>query len=276
MTPQTGHRTIKPEFGEFLYSIPTTKSDRIRGRDEGSGDDVGWDDDDIDSEVERILQREAQQPVFQPETPRKTPRTSKITSPGRGQRPPSIFSSNSDEVNPAGSPTRNVHDPPHSPARMYPRLSPSTSPVHSSDSQFIAVSGNKSHYIPQIRPLSVELSSTSTPLQYAPSVNMSSNHRSPFDTPSSIALETLAILDRHNVVVSDQVKDELIAHLDRHDLRTQGIIKGREVSRIALKKKDDQIRMLNARIEGLEAEKEMDRALITGLKSGGGSYGSQM
>jgi hypothetical protein len=42
---------------------------------------------------------------------------------------------------------------------------------------------------------------------------------------------------------------------------------------MALKKKDDQIRMLNARIEGLEAEKEMDRALITGLKTGSSQYG---
>jgi hypothetical protein len=68
-------------------------------------------------------------------------------------------------------------------------------------------------------------------------------------------------------VLPTEARDDLVALLERHHLKAQGIMRGREISRVALKKKDEQIHDLNKRIEGLESEREMDRAVIADLRS---------
>jgi hypothetical protein len=99
--------------------------------------------------------------------------------------------------------------------------------------------------------------------------------------PSALASQALAILSQSQL--SSQVEKELVDLLNKHDLRTQGIIKGRDITRLAVQAKDQKIAELQARISMLEAEKETNRTVITHLKHdiatspkkgrGGGSLG---
>jgi hypothetical protein len=81
---------------------------------------------------------------------------------------------------------------------------------------------------------------------------------------SNLAADALRILKRSGV--SPDVEHELAELLNKHDLRTQGIAKGRDITRLALSNKDKKIGELEARIAGLEAERETSKAVIAHLK----------
>lgn len=59
---------------------------------------------------------------------------------------------------------------------------------------------------------------------------------------------------------------ELKAALMKHVLKTRGVAKGRDISRLAIKSKDAKIEELQARIAALEAERETNRAVIRHLR----------
>jgi hypothetical protein len=82
--------------------------------------------------------------------------------------------------------------------------------------------------------------------------------------PSSLAASALSVLGPAKV--SKNIESELVALLNQHDLRTQGIAKGRDITRLAVKAKDKQILQLQDRIGQLEAERETSRAVIAHLK----------
>lgn len=86
----------------------------------------------------------------------------------------------------------------------------------------------------------------------------------PADSSSSLTNEALATLAGTSVPPS--VLSKLRGILSKHDLKTQGIAKGRDISRLALKAKEAKIVELQARIASLEAEKEVDRSVIRGLR----------
>ncbi|KAF7163469.1 hypothetical protein CNMCM5623_008370 [Aspergillus felis] len=113
----------------------------------------------------------------------------------------------------------------------------------------------------RLPPASAELSMTPTPGRYRNVLSTDAH-----DDSSELGLEALKILESHKVVVPKQAQDELLALLNQHDLKTKGIIRGRDISRIALKKKDETIMKLNERIASLETQREMDRAIIDGLR----------
>ena len=69
-----------------------------------------------------------------------------------------------------------------------------------------------------------------------------------------------------SVTLQPEIEKQLMDFLNRHELRTHGISKGREISRLAIKEKDKQIAELQARITGLEAEKETSKLVIATLK----------
>jgi hypothetical protein len=81
---------------------------------------------------------------------------------------------------------------------------------------------------------------------------------------SNLAADALSILKGSKVL--PDAEEELVHLLDKHDLRTQGIAKGRNITRIALGKKEKKIAELEARIAGLEAERETSKAVIAHLK----------
>ncbi|KAL1961783.1 hypothetical protein VTN77DRAFT_1070 [Rasamsonia byssochlamydoides] len=231
LTPATGSRQCDDvREGE----VERTPSKRRRGQDLPVDEDsFDWDDD-LDEEVQQLLSRPLKQPDFGLETPRKAPRTATITSPGK----------------------RKLMDTEHDSPTKYPVS------IHSTIELCSTPRSHSASQVGGVPPSSVEISTTPTPRRYT---NMLSAHSSA--EISTLAAETLSLLDRHDVVLPTKAKDELVALLNRHDLKTQGIIRGREVTRLALKEKDEQIRELNERIEGLEAEREMERAVIAGLKT---------
>jgi len=86
----------------------------------------------------------------------------------------------------------------------------------------------------------------------------------PADSSSSLTNEALATLAGTSIPPS--VLSNLRRILSKHDLKTQGIVQGRDISRLALKAKEAKIVELQARIASLEAEKEVDRSMIRGLR----------
>jgi hypothetical protein len=91
---------------------------------------------------------------------------------------------------------------------------------------------------------------------------------SPPSIPNSNTLtyEILTLLTAHNITLSPPATAALSHICNTHALRTQGIARGRDVSREALKEKERKIEELKRRVEGLEAERERDRAVIGSLR----------
>ncbi|MBA7494303.1 hypothetical protein ES702_04878 [subsurface metagenome] len=87
------------------------------------------------------------------------------------------------------------------------------------------------------------------------------------DVPSPLALEALTILSPVRPSLPPTTEQALIALLNRHDLRTQGILKGREIARAAIQSKEKKIAELQQRIASLETERETSRTVIQHLKS---------
>lgn len=68
------------------------------------------------------------------------------------------------------------------------------------------------------------------------------------------------------VNISTELEAELVALLDRYSIEMKGVIKGRDISREAIKAKDKKIAELSSRIVGLEGERETNKAVIAHLK----------
>ncbi|KAL1869477.1 hypothetical protein Plec18167_007775 [Paecilomyces lecythidis] len=243
-TPRTPSKSIKRSGGLFTpasawrgHDTPGTNlgtpSKVRKSRDISDDETFSWDED-LDDEVQRIMDRPAQ-PKFSPETPRKTPRTALFTSPGKRK----LSETENDSSNAYSDPFTSSSQPPHI---LTPR------------SEMPSQLGS-------VPPSSMEISATPTPSKYT---NVLSTDNNP--DISELATAALVLLDSHDVVMPRKARDALVELLNRHELRTRGIARGREISRLALKKKDDEIKQLNERIQGLEAEKEMHKTAAVGLK----------
>ncbi|KAI6716398.1 hypothetical protein PZA11_002961 [Diplocarpon coronariae] len=77
--------------------------------------------------------------------------------------------------------------------------------------------------------------------------------------------EVLGLLkDQH---IDDDTMASLRALLSKHALKTCGIAKGRDITRMALRAKDSKIAELQQKISALEAQREIDRTVIRHFKS---------
>lgn len=85
--------------------------------------------------------------------------------------------------------------------------------------------------------------------------------------PSTLAQSALEILRKNPTQLLPAIEAELVDLLNKHDLRTQGITKGRDLSRVAVATREKRIAELHNRITGLEMEKETQRQVIGHLKS---------
>ncbi|KAK3722202.1 hypothetical protein LTR37_002635 [Vermiconidia calcicola] len=83
----------------------------------------------------------------------------------------------------------------------------------------------------------------------------------PADLASSLTSEVLAALSKGKVSIPAETLSNVRTILTRHDLKNQGVIKGRDISRLAIKAKDAKIAELQARIASLEADREVERGL---------------
>jgi hypothetical protein len=81
----------------------------------------------------------------------------------------------------------------------------------------------------------------------------------PADSGSSLTSEVLAALSTTNI--SSDVRETLRSICTKHDLRYQGVVKGRDVSRLAIKAKDAKITEIQARIASIEADREVEKSL---------------
>lgn len=113
----------------------------------------------------------------------------------------------------------------------------------------------------RLPPASAEISMTPTPSKYKNALSADSAA----DT-SELSLQAMRILENHNVVVSRKAQEELIELLNRHDVKTRGIIRGRDISRSVIKKKDEEIMKLKERIAVLESQRELSKSVDDGLR----------
>ena len=83
---------------------------------------------------------------------------------------------------------------------------------------------------------------------------------------SELAIEVLTALQNHNVPIPPEAQGTLKTICNKHVLYTRGIMKGRDVSRAIVKKKDERMTELQGEIEDLKAERETNRAVIRHLR----------
>jgi len=86
----------------------------------------------------------------------------------------------------------------------------------------------------------------------------------PADSSSSLTTEALTALSSVNL--PPDILSNLRSILSKHDLRTQGVTRGRDITRLALKAKEAKIAELQKRVESLQADMELDRGVIRQLR----------
>lgn len=174
-------------------------------------------------------------------SPPKASRTEVVTSPGKRKRGEQI------EEEGAGAGLR-------TPMKRSPLFS--SSPAQSSESSW-----------PKLPPSPAEVCLTPTPTKYP---RQSFTGESP-SQPNTVSLsyEAISLLERQSVVIPRSTQEELVELLDRHELRDKGIVRGRDVTRAALKQREEEIVKLKDKIAGLERQREMDGAVLRGLRSAG-------
>ncbi|KAH8694141.1 hypothetical protein BGW36DRAFT_399290 [Talaromyces proteolyticus] len=226
-TPSTS-RTVHTGYpGQGVDNTTPSKIKKTRTL-SSDEDAYSWDES-LDDEVEDLMERKTplRQPVF---TPPETPRKTPRTA---------------NNTSPGKRKLDDLNDEP-------PPYSALDNPPPTS-------SGSRTNSVPFS---SVEISTTPTPRRYHDALSANSSSE-----VSDLALDVLSTLDRHDVVIPTQARDEVVALLDKHHLKSQGLQRGRDILRVSLNKKDGEIVALKQRIEGLLAEREMDRTIIAGLNS---------
>lgn len=95
--------------------------------------------------------------------------------------------------------------------------------------------------------------------------------QNPADSTCTLIHEVLETLT--SVKVPPDILEKVRNACTRHDLRYQGVVKGRDMSRLAMKAKDAKITELQARIASLEADREVERGLSRMKKWDSGRLG---
>lgn len=104
----------------------------------------------------------------------------------------------------------------------------------------------------------------SDPCTPLPAVRFKDALVNPADSAASLTVEALSVLA--SIPVPDEVISRLRSVLSKHDLKTRGVIKGRDISRLALEAKTAKIAELEAKIVSLQADRELDRNIIRNLR----------
>lgn len=197
-------------------------------------DEFGWNDNSDDNEeIAQVLassqadQSILSQPVFYPELPSKVPRTPRTTSPGKRKRTSEFAFDQS----------------------------------NSSSSAIATPASTRTTQSARFPPSSAELCMTPTPVRNRDA--LSSDCR---PEESDLSKSACAILEKHGVVLPNRAYDELVELLNRHDLKLRGVNRARDILRVAMKKKDDEIFHLKEKNTNLQAQNEMDRSIIDSMK----------
>ncbi|THX24488.1 hypothetical protein D6C77_07970 [Aureobasidium pullulans] len=201
--------------------------------------DTGFDDaDDHDSFPWSLSGQEKAEILNVPETPRKAVKFDALATPATSVHRKLPWLDNSANLPSAISARRTP-----SKDTALPGL---TTPSHS---RLAAV--QQGALTPQVTP---------SPLRFRDSSADASSPR------STLTADVLAAFDTAEVTLPGELSSKLRDVLTRHELRTQGVIKGREITRLALKARDAKIVELQATIASLEAEREVDQARVRSLE----------
>ena len=82
---------------------------------------------------------------------------------------------------------------------------------------------------------------------------------------TQMSTNLLEILQKGNTTLTPHTGEELIQFCNKHVLYVQGLIKGRDLSRSGIEKKQERIIELQVMVERLQAEQESARAVIKHL-----------
>ncbi|MCJ1474325.1 hypothetical protein MMC13_002983 [Lambiella insularis] len=168
-----------------------------------------------------------------PETPRKAPKTDALSTPGKRRHEEMAYPT------PA---TTHTHTPVHPASGDDVFATPATAPHARAlfgPSPAQTPTPQRFHSLPSASPL-------------------------PSEPASDLAAEILASLRELHVGVSGEAAQAVRGVCARWELKLQGVARGRDVSRRALKVKEARVAELLGRIAGLEAEREGVRAVVGG------------
>lgn len=88
----------------------------------------------------------------------------------------------------------------------------------------------------------------------------------PAGPDSDLAMQVLQVFEHKKISLSSELKDEVRAIANKHNMYTRGVVSGRDISRAMIKKKAEEIAELQGTIAGLEAEREAQYSLIRLLR----------
>ena len=119
---------------------------------------------------------------------------------------------------------------------------------------------------PSISNLAVAQHNALTP-QVTPSPSRFRDPSADASSPrSTLSVDVFAALNNSSVSIPADLTSKLREVLTRHELRIQGVVKGREITRLALKAREAKVVELQATIANLEAERNVDHARIERLE----------
>lgn len=227
-------------------TTPRRKRDRSSAEDD---EEFGWP---VTASEESLLAREADGAAAHRESPRKAARTDSYTTPHRRRLP--WLENNT----PNGLPTPNTSHTTHNPftpnastSLRNPRMTPSSG--RRQDEERIL----NGYTLPTLD--LPTLDSTPTPNRF--------REAEVDDTDdASLATDIFDALREENVTLDENAEKALKGVIAKHSLRIQGIIKGRDISRLAIRAKDAKITELHHRAATLEAELETEKALVEHLR----------
>ncbi|KAJ5116091.1 Zinc finger GRF-type [Penicillium angulare] len=249
LTPQTERRVTNTGAASNKSirppSTPLSAKARMMAEDT---DEFSWDLDSEDNaeltqalsqsqpKSQRIEESFISQPNFRAtqdqDTPNKAPRTPKTPSPGKRKL------------------SEYAYDQSNSTSGSSILATPSSSHSFSFSSR--------------IPPASAEVCMTPTPTKYRDGDVLSADSRS---DASELAQELLAILDKHEVVIPNAAKNEVVSWVNREDKKYKGAVRARDMLRGTLKKKDGEIMRLQEKITNLKAQTELDNSMIESFES---------
>lgn len=82
-----------------------------------------------------------------------------------------------------------------------------------------------------------------------------------------LAQDLLSILDKHDVVIPNAARNEVVSWVDREDKKYKGAVRARDMLREAVKKKDQEIMKLKEKVTNLRAQTELDHSMINSFES---------
>lgn len=121
-------------------------------------------------------------------------------------------------------------------------------------------------FTPSISNLAVAQNDALTP-QVTPSPSRFRDLSADASSPrSTLSADVFAALNDSSVSLPIDLTSRLREVLTCHELRIQGVVKGREITRLALKAREAKVAELHATIANLEAERNVDHARIERLE----------